>query len=60
MPGSPYMDEPPQGLWTWPRLLRWLTPTFTALSVVALWQGLLIEWFGLSAALLLASAIMRK
>jgi hypothetical protein len=54
------MDEPPQGLMTWPRLLSWLAPTFIALSVVAAWKGLLVEWFGLAAALLLASAILRK
>ena len=60
MPASPYMDEPPKGLWTWPRLIRWIAPTFLAISAVAAWQDLLLQWFGLSTAILLASIIMRR
>ena len=26
MPGSPYLDEPPKGLLTWPRLLKIFAP----------------------------------
>jgi hypothetical protein len=26
MPGSPYLDEPPKGLLTWPRLLKMTAP----------------------------------
>ena len=26
MPGSPYFDEPPKGLLTWPRLLKMTAP----------------------------------
>jgi hypothetical protein len=26
MPGSPYLDEPPKGLLTWPALLRLSVP----------------------------------
>ncbi len=54
------MEEPPEGLWTWPRLLSWFAPTFLVLSAVAWHQDLLIEWFGLSTAILIVSAIMRK
>lgn len=54
------MDEPPKGLWTWPRLIRWIAPTFIAISAVAAWQDLLLQWFGLSTAILLASVIMRR
>ena len=32
MPGSPYLDEPPKGLMTWPRLLKFTVP----LAVVGL------------------------
>ena len=36
MPGSPYLDEPPKGLWTWPRLLRVVgLPAATVLGVCA-------------------------
>ncbi|MCS5525921.1 MAG: hypothetical protein NZ737_02435 [Candidatus Poseidoniaceae archaeon] len=44
MPGSPYLAEPPEGLWTWPRLLKFSIPTIGAISVVAWWQELLMEW----------------
>ncbi|MDA8545520.1 hypothetical protein N9K60_01895 [Candidatus Poseidoniales archaeon] len=31
MPGSPYFDERPKGLLTWPKLLKIGIPIFTAL-----------------------------
>ena len=34
MPGSPYLDEPPKGLMTWPRLLK-LTVPFAVIGMVA-------------------------
>lgn len=34
MPGSPYLDQPPKGLLTWPRLLRMVAlPSFGFLGV---------------------------
>ncbi len=42
MPGSPYI-ETPQGLMTWPKLLRMLIPTFSVFLAVAIWQGLVLE-----------------
>ncbi len=43
MPGSPYMDEPPKGLWTWPRLLRVVGLPATAFLVACAYHGVLLE-----------------
>ena len=45
MPGSPYLDEPPKGLLTWPALLRLSVPTFAARAVASWWMGYLLEFF---------------
>ena len=45
MPGSPYLDEPPKGLLTWPSLLRLSVPTFAALALASWWRGYLLEFF---------------
>ena len=45
MPGSPYLDEPPNGLLTWPSLLRLSVPTFAALALASSWMGYLLEFF---------------
>ena len=44
MPGSPYLDEPPKGLLTWPVLLRLMVPTFSILGVASWWMGFLLEF----------------
>ena len=44
MPGSPYLDEPPKGLLTWPVLLRLMVPTFSILGVASWWMGYLLEF----------------
>ena len=44
MPGSPYLDEPPKGLLTWPALLRLSVPTFVALALASWWMGYLLEF----------------
>jgi len=44
MPGSPYLEEPPKGLITWPVLLRVTIPTLIALAVAAWWTGFLLEF----------------
>ena len=44
MPGSPYLEEPPQGLLTWPALLRMAVPTLLALTIAAWWTGFLLEF----------------
>jgi hypothetical protein len=45
MPGSPYLEEPPKGLLTWPVLLRMTVPTLLALIIAAWWTGFLLEFF---------------
>jgi len=44
MPGSPYLEEPPQGLLTWPVLLRLMIPTFSILAIASWWMGYLLEF----------------
>ena len=43
MPGSPYMDEPPKGLWTWPRLLRVVGLPAAAFLGACAYYGVLLE-----------------
>jgi len=44
MPGSPYLEEPPKGLLTWPVLLRMTVPTLSALTIAAWWTDFLLEF----------------
>ena len=44
MPGSPYLDEPPKGLLTWPVLLRLMVPTFSILGIASWWIDYLLEF----------------
>ena len=44
MPGSPYLEEPPKGLLTWPVLIRMTVPTLLALTIAAWWAGFLLEF----------------
>ena len=43
MPGSPYLDEPPKGLWTWPRLLRIVGLPAAAFLAACAYHGVLFE-----------------
>jgi len=60
MPGSPYLDEPPKGLLTWPLLIRLGIPTLIALTAVAIWQGVLLEFMIALSAVLALTALMKK
>ena len=44
MPGTPYLENAPEGLMTWPKLLKISLPILSALSAVAWWNDVLIEW----------------
>ena len=44
MPGSPYLEDPPKGLLTWPVLLRMTIPTLIALTIAAWWTGYMLEF----------------
>ncbi|HIF46142.1 MAG TPA: hypothetical protein EYQ73_05035 [Candidatus Poseidoniales archaeon] len=60
MPGSPYLDQPPKGLLTWPKLLSISVPTISVLSVVAWSQDLLLEWLIFLALALIIFGMIRK
>ncbi len=44
MPGTPYLEEPPKGLMTWPKLLKLGIPTISILTIVSWWNDVLIEF----------------
>ena len=44
MPGTPYLENAPEGLMTWPKLLKISLPILSALSAVAWWNDVLLEW----------------
>lgn len=43
MPGSPYLDEPPKGLLTWPKLLRLAGFPLLAFLSASAYYGVLFE-----------------
>ena len=43
MPGSPYLDEPPKGLLTWPKLLRFVSLPLTSFLAASAFYGVLFE-----------------
>ncbi|MBT7245350.1 MAG: hypothetical protein HN874_07890 [Euryarchaeota archaeon] len=44
MPGTPYLEQAPQGLMTWPKLLKISVPVLSSLTAVAWWNDVLLEW----------------
>lgn len=59
MPGSPYI-ETPQGLMTWPKLLRMIIPTFSVFLAVAIWQGVVVEFAVIAIIIAFIIAFVRK
>ena len=60
MPGSPYFDETPKGILTWPKLLTYCTPPLILTLFVAVKYELLLETFGILALSLIVIGILRK
>jgi hypothetical protein len=60
MPGSPYFDETPKGILTWPKLLKIGLPIFGLLLIVSLHYDILIETMLAITAILTLLAITRK
>jgi len=60
MPGTPYLEEAPQGLMTWPKLLKISVPVLSALTAVAWWNEILLEWGIFLTLGLVASFIIRR
>ena len=44
MPGTPYLEQAPQGLMIWPKLLKISVPVLSSLTAVAWWNDVLLEW----------------
>jgi len=44
MPGTPYLENAPEGLMTWPKLLKISLPILSELTAVAWWNDVLLEW----------------
>ena len=59
MPGSPYI-EAPEGLLTWPKLLRLFIPTFSVLLAVAIWNKLVVEFVVFTIIVAFIIAFVRK
>ena len=60
MPGSPYFDETPKGILTWPKLLKVGIPV-AAISILAGWHfDVLIELLMVVTGVLTILAITRK
>ena len=60
MPGSPYFDEIPQGILTWPTLLTIATPVTGLLLLVGWKYDALIELLLTFTVMLVLVAIYRK
>jgi hypothetical protein len=60
MPGTPYLEEAPQGLMTWPKLLKISIPILGSLTAVAWWNDVLLEWSIFLTLGLVVSFIIRR
>lgn len=60
MPGSPYFDETPKGILTWPKLLKIGLPIFGLLLIAGWHFDVLIELLLMVTVLLTLLAIIRK
>ena len=60
MPGTPYLEQPPQGLMTWPKLLKMSVPIIAAFTAVSWWNDLLLEWVILLTIGLTISFLIRR
>lgn len=60
MPGSPYFDERPKGLLTWPKLLKVGIPIFIALLLFGWRFGIITELLLVITLVLTILVIIRK
>ncbi|MBA88077.1 MAG: hypothetical protein CMB16_02255 [Euryarchaeota archaeon] len=60
MPGTPYLEKPPDGLLTWPKLLKILIPCLSIILIVAWWKGFLLESGIVILILLYVSFLIRR
>jgi len=60
MPGTPYLEEPPKGLMTWPKLLKLAIPTTAILTIVSWWNDVLLEFGVILTVSLFISFLVRR
>jgi hypothetical protein len=60
MPGSPYFDEVPKGILTWPKLLTYSTPPLVLTLFFASKYDLILETFSLLALSFIIIGLFRK
>jgi hypothetical protein len=60
MPGSPYLDEPPKGLMTWPRLLKLSVPLAVVGMVAAVYVDAVFQVLAVFTGVLFITAFVRR
>lgn len=60
MPGSPYLDEPPKGLMTWPRLLKLTVPLTVVGMVAAVYLDAVFQVLAVFTGVLFITAFVRR
>lgn len=60
MPGTPYLEEPPKGLLTWPKLLQMTVPTLLSIGIASWWNGYLLHFFILVTISLTLTLFLRR
>ena len=60
MPGSPYLDEPPKGLMTWPRLLKLTVPLAVVGMVTAVYLDAVFQVLAVFTGVLFITAFVRR
>ena len=60
MPGSPYLDEPPKGLMTWPRLLKFTVPLAVVGLVAAVYLEAVFQVLAVFSGVLFITAFVRR
>jgi hypothetical protein len=60
MPGSPYLDEPPKGLMTWPRLLKITVPFAVVGMVAAVYVDAVFQVLAVFTGVLFITAFVRR
>ena len=60
MPGSPYLDEPPKGLMTWPRLLKLTVPFAVVGMLAAVYLDAVFQVLAVFTGVLFIAAFVRR
>ena len=60
MPGSPYLDEQPKGLMTWPRLLKITVPLAVVGMVAAVYVDAVFQVLAVFTGVLFITAFVRR